>query len=128
MKFMCEGLVLSDAAITVSKACASRTTMPVLECIKMTACNDGVTLVAYDGELSIEKKIKADVLEEGEICTCQQPKSASKMQPQAKVEPQPVKKEQTEEPKPVDAQKGQAGIARVRFSQAEGPGRGRKLF
>ncbi len=68
MKFMCEGLVLSDAAITVSKACASRTTMPVLECIKMTACNDGVTLVAYDGELSIEKKIKADVLEEGEIC------------------------------------------------------------
>lgn len=39
-------------------------------------------------------------LEEGEICTCQQPKSASKMQPQ------PVKKEQTEEPKPVDAQKG----------------------
>ena len=45
-------------------------------------------------------------LEEGEICTCQQPKSASKMQPQAKVEPQPVKKEQTEEPKPVDAQKG----------------------
>ena len=47
-------------------------------------------------------------LEEGEICTCQQPKSASKMQPQAKVEPQPVKKEQTEEPKPVDAQKGQS--------------------
>ena len=45
-------------------------------------------------------------LEEGEICTCQQPKSAPKMQPQAKVEPQPVKKEQTEEPKPVDAQKG----------------------
>lgn len=45
-------------------------------------------------------------LEEGEICTCQQPKSAPKMQPQAKVEPQPVKKEQTEEPKPVYAQKG----------------------
>ena len=45
-------------------------------------------------------------LEEGEICTCQQPKSAPKMQPQAKVEPQPVKKEQTEEPKAVDSQKG----------------------
>mgnify|MGYP000877003520 CR=1 FL=1 len=45
-------------------------------------------------------------LKEGEICTCQQPKSAPKMQPQAKVEPQPVKKEQTEEPKPVDSQKG----------------------
>ena len=68
MKFVCEGLVLSDAAITVSKACAARTTMPVLECIRMTAENDGVTLVAYDGELSIRKKVKADVLEEGEIC------------------------------------------------------------
>ena len=45
-------------------------------------------------------------LEEGEICTCQQPKSAPKMQPQAKVDPQPVKKEQTEEPKTVDSQKG----------------------
>ena len=42
MKFVCEGLVLSDAAITVSKACAARTTMPVLECIRMTAENDGV--------------------------------------------------------------------------------------
>ena len=45
-------------------------------------------------------------LEEGEICTCQQPKSVPKMQPQAKVEPQPVKREQTEEPKPADSQKG----------------------
>lgn len=45
-------------------------------------------------------------LEEGEICTCQQPKSAPKMQPQAKVDPQPVKKEQIEEPKTVDSQKG----------------------
>ncbi len=68
MKFICEGVLLSDAAITVSKACASKTTTPILECIKMTAQNDGVTLVAYDGELSIQKKIQADVLEEGEIC------------------------------------------------------------
>ena len=45
-------------------------------------------------------------LEEGEICTCQQPKSVPKMQPQAKVEPQQVKKEQIGEPKPVDLQKG----------------------
>ncbi|MGN8807386.1 MULTISPECIES: Yip1 family protein [unclassified Blautia] len=45
-------------------------------------------------------------LEEGEICTCQQPKSVPKMQPQAKVEPQQVKKEQTGEPRPVDLQTG----------------------
>lgn len=68
MKFVCEGLVLSDAALTVSKACAVKTITPILECIKMKAENDGLTLTAYDGEISIEKKIAADVLEEGEIC------------------------------------------------------------
>ena len=68
MKFVCEGLNLSDAAITVSKACSSKTTNPVLECIKINAHNDGLTLTAYDGEISIEKKIKAEVFEEGEVC------------------------------------------------------------
>jgi DNA polymerase-3 subunit beta len=68
MKFICEGTVLSDAAFTVSKACAAKTLTPILECIKLKAENDGVTLTAYDGEISIEKKILADVLEEGELC------------------------------------------------------------
>lgn len=68
MKFVCEGLILSDAAITVSKACAVRTLKPVLECIKITAENDHVVLKAFDGEISIQKTIKAEILEEGEIC------------------------------------------------------------
>ncbi len=68
MKFVCEGITLSDAALTVSKACAVKTITPVLECIKLHAENDGLTLTAYDGEISIEKKIKAEVLEEGELC------------------------------------------------------------
>ena len=68
MKFVCNGMVLSEAALTVSKACASKTITPILECIKIHAENDGITLTAYDGEISIEKKIKADVFEEGEIC------------------------------------------------------------
>lgn len=68
MKFVCEGTVLSDAALIVSKACAAKTITPVLECIKIQAKNDGLILNAYDGEISIEKKIKADVLEEGEVC------------------------------------------------------------
>ncbi len=68
MKFVCNGTVLSDAALTVSKACAVKTITPVLECIKLSAANDGLTLTAYDGEISIEKKILAEVLEEGEIC------------------------------------------------------------
>ena len=68
MKFVCNGMVLSDAAFTVSKACAVKTITPVLECIKIEAKNDVLTLTAYDGEISIEKKITAEVLEEGELC------------------------------------------------------------
>lgn len=68
MKFICDGTVLADAALTVSKACAVRTTTPILECIKLKAENDGLTLTAYDGEISIEKKILAEVMEEGELC------------------------------------------------------------
>ena len=68
MKFVCNGMVLSDAAFTVSKACAVKTITPVLECIKISAKNDVLTLTAYDGEISIEKKINAEVFEEGEVC------------------------------------------------------------
>ncbi len=68
MKFVCEGLDLSEALLKVSKACASKTTVAVLECVKVSAYNDALTLLASDGELSIEKTIKADVLEEGDIC------------------------------------------------------------
>ncbi len=68
MKFMCEGLLLADAAITVSKACATKTLIPAYECIKITVKNDGITLTAFDGEISIKKSMKAEVLEEGEIC------------------------------------------------------------
>lgn len=68
MKFVCEGMILSDAALTVSKACAVKTTTLALECIKLRAENDGLILTAYDGEISIEKRIPAEVLEEGELC------------------------------------------------------------
>lgn len=68
MKFVCEGIVLSDAAVKVNKACAVKTINPVLECIKISAFNDVLTLTAYDGEISIEKKINAEVVEEGEVC------------------------------------------------------------
>ena len=68
MKFVCDGTLLSDAALTVSKACAVKTITPILECIKIKAANDGITLVAYDGEISIEKKVVAEIMEEGELC------------------------------------------------------------
>lgn len=68
MKFVCSGTILSEAAFTVVKACATKTVTPVLECIRIEAKNDVLTLTAYDGEISIEKKINAEVLDEGEIC------------------------------------------------------------
>ena len=68
MKAVCEGIDLSDAVLKVVKACATKTTAPVLECIKITAKNDGMVLVATDGEISIRKTIKAEIYEEGEVC------------------------------------------------------------
>ncbi|MBE5747696.1 MAG: DNA polymerase III subunit beta [Clostridiales bacterium] len=68
MKFVCNGTVLSDAALTVSKACAVKTTTPIYECIKIKAANDSITLVSYDGEISIEQKVLAEIMEEGELC------------------------------------------------------------
>ena len=65
---MCNGILLEDEAFTVYKACSVRTTLPVLECIKISAKNDVVKLTSYDGEISIERAMKADVLEEGDIC------------------------------------------------------------
>ena len=68
MKAVCEGIDLSDAVLKVVKACASKTTVPVLECIKISAVNDTLTLSATDGEISIQKNIKAEIYEEGDVC------------------------------------------------------------
>ena len=68
MKIVCEGLTLSEAVLKVVKACAVRTTVPLLECIKLSAVNDSLTLSATDGEISIQKTVKAEVYEEGETC------------------------------------------------------------
>ncbi len=68
MKLYCEGIDLSDAVLKVVKACASKTTVPIYECIKLSAKNDTLTLSATDGEISIIKTIKAEICEEGEIC------------------------------------------------------------
>ena len=66
MKLICDGLDLSDAVLKVSKALSVKAANPVLEGIKITAKGDSLTLLATDTELTIEKKIKADVLMEGE--------------------------------------------------------------
>ena len=53
MKIICEGIELSDAVMKVVKACSTKTTNPILECIKISAVNDTVELLATDGEIAM---------------------------------------------------------------------------
>lgn len=66
MLFRCDGLDLSDAVNRVLKAVSSKTVSPILEGIKISAVGDSVILSGTDLELSIQKTIKAEVVDEGE--------------------------------------------------------------
>ena len=68
MKFICNGIDFSSALTTVVKACSTKTTNSILECIQLTAKNDSITLLASDEELTIERTFTAEVLKEGKIC------------------------------------------------------------
>ena len=67
MKFVCSSVDLIDAVLKVVKAVSSKSVNPILECIKLCAKGDYLTLSATDLEISIEKKINAEVMLEGEI-------------------------------------------------------------
>lgn len=67
MKFICDGLNLSESLLKVSKAVGVKKLSHILEGIKITAKGDILTLVATDGELTISKSMVADVHLEGEI-------------------------------------------------------------
>lgn len=66
MLLNCSGLELSDAFLRVSKALSNKPTNPILEGIKISVEDNELTLSATDTDLSIEKKIKADIKVEGE--------------------------------------------------------------
>ena len=66
MLVSCHGIELSDAFLSVSKAISNKITNPILEGIKIVAEDDTLTFSATDTELSIEKKIKANIKTEGE--------------------------------------------------------------
>jgi len=65
MRVTCSGLDLADAVSKVIKAVSPRTVNPILECVKIHACKDELVLTATDLELTIEKRIRADVEIEG---------------------------------------------------------------
>ena len=62
MKIIVNSLDLNDAVNKVSKALPNRDVAPVLECIKISAENDKLTLYATDKDLAIEKTIDANVI------------------------------------------------------------------
>ncbi len=67
MQVVCDGAALGAATLKVIKAISTKTTNPILEGIKITAEDDKLILSATDLELGIEKTIKAQVKDEGEI-------------------------------------------------------------
>ncbi len=67
MKFSCNGTDLANATNIVSKALAANKNIPILEGIRMDAHGDQLTLSAYNQEMYIQKKIKADVFAEGNL-------------------------------------------------------------
>ena len=65
---MCGKETLLNFINIVNKAVSSRTTLPILECILLTADQRGFTMTANNLELGIQTApIDADVLEKGEI-------------------------------------------------------------
>ena len=65
MKFTCSQQKLSKALNIVSKAVSTKTTVPVLKGIMLSATGNMLILSASDLDLSIEKIIDVNVIEEG---------------------------------------------------------------
>lgn len=67
MKFTCEKSILQEGISTAQKAVTGKSTMPVLNGILIKAYGSELILTGSDIDLSIETKVKADILEEGTI-------------------------------------------------------------
>lgn len=67
MKFICEKNSLQEAVSTAQKAVTGKSNMTVLEGLLIIASNNEITIIGSDKDLSIETKIKAEIIEEGSI-------------------------------------------------------------
>lgn len=67
MKFTCEKSTLQEGISTAQKAVTGKSTMPVLNGILIKTFNDEIILTGSDIDLSIETRVKAEIIEEGSI-------------------------------------------------------------
>lgn len=68
MKFTCDKNTLINNINIVSKAVSSRTTLPILECILLSACEAGLKMTGNDLEMGIETSyVEAQIIEKGSI-------------------------------------------------------------
>ncbi len=67
MKIYCNQETLLANITTVLRACSTRTSMPILECIFIQAMQGQITLMGNNLELGIESTFDADIVEEGSV-------------------------------------------------------------
>ena len=70
MKFTIDAKELSAACAEVSKAITNKSTMPILQGIKMSLTDNILTLSGYDLNIGIETKLPVIGEENGQIVTC----------------------------------------------------------
>ena len=67
MKILCEKNELLNGVNIALKAIPSKTTMEILDCIKIKAENGSIEFVGNDMSLGIETKVKGEIIEEGSL-------------------------------------------------------------
>lgn len=67
MKFKCEKTKLQEVISIAQKAVTGKSAMPVLQGLLISADEDELTLIGSDIDLSIETKIKTEVIEPGKV-------------------------------------------------------------
>jgi DNA polymerase-3 subunit beta len=58
MKYVCDRLALQDALSATSSVTLTRTPKPILQCVRITAEADCLTLIAYDQEVGLRYRIR----------------------------------------------------------------------
>jgi DNA polymerase-3 subunit beta len=59
---------LNDALTFASPAASTRSSLPILQTLRMEARDDGLTVLACDGEMWVERRVHAQVEKEGSVC------------------------------------------------------------